>query len=698
MKSYKLSSPCLLFKFCILVFYISSLNALIFTNSAKGEQPELTKVTVFFEGGELAEDVVRFYRYLYNTDPRLLNLRLYSYTEQKNLLPALLDDQIILRGKPKSMIDLLCDLNPQLSCSDIESSKTKTLYVPGIKWKKYTYPQDISVPWKNSKKTGKDLLKIVQNYGASVEDVKQALNVDTDGLAADIDANGDLIYVHNLVSSNRVINATGYRVEISLPSKDVESKDSGLHKIRPNNVFVAQGQESRSDFSTYKVAHQLDKNNCERDYTDILGISATDVVGNIVLNKPTAIAIFEDNIDLVHCDFFDSDGKSIFFHDEPLYKKECNSICDNSNLQLDLSVNHGTHIAGIIGARLNQVGIVGVNPLSHLLALSTGPADIADGITKAIDKGIKVANMSIGYTATGNLQNDIGLKRIKASEEKILFVSAAGNKESNSEDPIYLDSTACGSEVPVCLFMQPNVLTVTALTTSGNEILFNAKRGDGVVHIAAPGENIVSTIPDGGVAKGTGTSQATALVTGTASLLFSLNPSLSPEAVKNRIMYTADLLPELNNYVKSGRLNIKRAIENIDEDIVIYKESIEPHFGCIETVTKNFLFIYSEDFDQEAGTGEYFPLKPRNIRRIVWIPGSDNYTFMVYEENEPHKRSNKKSLKRYSGYRFQPKNVTVDNLYQDVSKHFVFNSCDSTSPGEPINLVDVKDLIMQINR
>ncbi|MEI6132900.1 MAG: S8 family serine peptidase, partial [Bacillota bacterium] len=490
---------------------------------ANGEEFELTKVTIFFEGGALSEDVVNFYKYLQKTDLELLELKSYSVPEGRKLLSALLDDEIILRGQPESMTQLLCDLNPTLECDEIKSSKSRNLLVPGIKWQKYSYYKTIS---SNVLKTDQDQQKISQSYGILLEDIKVALS--------------DLNPSNN---KDIIVKATGYSIEINLPKKDVSSIDSELYKLRPTNIFVVENRNYNSPISSYNTI-QIDKSKCEIDFKDIIGINAENFIDSDKLRNSPPIAIFEDNIDYTHCDFFDSEGKSIFYFDNsPPTKRDCNQICENTNQVLQSkNLQHGTHIAGIIGARSNNVGIIGVNPFSHLIAFSTEVNKLPINIKKAIDEGVKVANMSIGYTALGNIQNDIGLKKIKDSEGNILFIGAAGNTpEDNPGNPIEYDPSACGSEIPVCLFMQPNVLTVEALTSNGIAILPSSNRGAGVIHIAAPGENILSDLPNGFIASGTGTSQATAIVTGVASLLFALNNSISPEAVKNRLMYTADL-------------------------------------------------------------------------------------------------------------------------------------------------------------
>ncbi|MGZ6289359.1 MAG: S8 family serine peptidase, partial [Bdellovibrionota bacterium] len=81
------------------------------------------------------------------------------------------------------------------------------------------------------------------------------------------------------------------------------------------------------------------------------------------------------------------------------------------------------------------------------------------------------------------------------------------------------------------------------------------------VHVAAPGDQVYSTVQKGRYAYMTGTSQATAYVTGEAALILSENPNLKPAEVRQIIMDSADKLPNLESKVASGgRINAYAAL------------------------------------------------------------------------------------------------------------------------------------------
>jgi subtilisin family serine protease len=95
-----------------------------------------------------------------------------------------------------------------------------------------------------------------------------------------------------------------------------------------------------------------------------------------------------------------------------------------------------------------------------------------------------------------------------------------------------------------------------------NSILPSSNWGAKSVDVAAPGENIYSTLPGGRYGYMTGTSQATAFVTGVAALLLSKDPTLTPKVIKQIIMASVDPIPGLKNKTLSGgKINAYSALK-----------------------------------------------------------------------------------------------------------------------------------------
>jgi large repetitive protein len=220
---------------------------------------------------------------------------------------------------------------------------------------------------------------------------------------------------------------------------------------------------------------------------------------------------------------------------------------------------HGTHVAGIIGARGdNGTGTVGVNWSVRLMALkfmnehgegSTG--DAAQAIDYAVDAGAKVINASWGGpTFSQALYESIA----RAADQDVLFVAAAGNNGENADH---------SPEYPAA-FELPNVVSVAASDAS-DRLLDFSNYGAESVDLAAPGDEIYSTVPksfDGdGYASFSGTSMAAPFVSGAAALFLAHAPGSSAAEVKSALLRGVDHSPSLaGRTVSGGRLNIAKAL------------------------------------------------------------------------------------------------------------------------------------------
>ncbi len=220
---------------------------------------------------------------------------------------------------------------------------------------------------------------------------------------------------------------------------------------------------------------------------------------------------------------------------------------------------HGSHIAGIIGATAKKSkGVIGVSPNVSIMPIryyadEDTQTDTLGNIVKAIDYAVENGARIINFSGEGTGFNVAEYRAIeRASKKGVLFVTAAGNQGQNndaSDSPCYPAS-----------YDLPNILTVAA-TNIHNQLLPVSNYGATRVHVAAPGENIFSTLPRGRYGYNTGTSQATAFVSGVAALLLSENPSLQPAELKRIIMNTVDKTPNLTGKVASGgRLNAFKAV------------------------------------------------------------------------------------------------------------------------------------------
>lgn len=201
---------------------------------------------------------------------------------------------------------------------------------------------------------------------------------------------------------------------------------------------------------------------------------------------------------------------------------------------------HGSHVAGIIGAkRGNGRGIDGVADNVLLMPVSVVPAngderdkDVANGIRYAVENGAKVINMSFGKRLSPFKEQVDAAIRF-AEERDVLIVHAAGNNGENYDSlPAYPSARYENGQTA------QNVLVVGNSTWRLNEGLASrsSNYGSQTVDLFAPGTDILSTIPNGGYASFSGTSMAAPHTAGVAVMLRSYFPKLTAVQVKNILM------------------------------------------------------------------------------------------------------------------------------------------------------------------
>lgn len=166
---------------------------------------------------------------------------------------------------------------------------------------------------------------------------------------------------------------------------------------------------------------------------------------------------------------------------------------------------HGTAVAGIIGAKNNTVGTVGVAANATIVALrvfDNAGAGMTSSAIKAVNHVIAnakpgdVVNMSLGGGISATLDNAVK----SAAAKGIFFAIASGNS-----------AVDCANTSPARV-NAPNVYTVSSMNSYGK---FSSFSNFGLaVDIAGPGESITTTSKSGGYASGSGTSYAAPHIAG----------------------------------------------------------------------------------------------------------------------------------------------------------------------------------------
>ncbi len=209
---------------------------------------------------------------------------------------------------------------------------------------------------------------------------------------------------------------------------------------------------------------------------------------------------------------------------------------------------HGTHVAGIIGAtRNNDLGINGIADVK-LMIVRTVPngderdKDVANAIYYAAENGADVINMSFGKGYSP--QKWYVDKAIQFADSMgVLMVHGAGNDGKNIDTSesyptkFYLDGSNAN-----------NLINVGATSWAGGENVpaSFSNYGKTRVEVFAPGVDIYSTFPDNSYSAQSGTSMASPVFAGVAALIMTYYPDLTTSQVKEILLETVSIPSELN--------------------------------------------------------------------------------------------------------------------------------------------------------
>ena len=227
------------------------------------------------------------------------------------------------------------------------------------------------------------------------------------------------------------------------------------------------------------------------------------------------------------------------------YEDIHDSIYGNNNLY-DHAGNHGTHVAGIIGAvRNNNIGVDGIVDNVRIMFIRAVPGgdehdkDVALAIRYAVDNGAKIINMSFGKPVSPYKQMvDDAVKY--AGVNGVLLVHGAGNdgadidKEPFYPSPVFMDGTKA-----------TNYLTIGASGDySTGSLVANFSNYGKLVDIFAPGVYINSTTFNNGYEAFDGTSMASPVAAGVAGLIKSYFPDITPQQMIDLLMKTGSPVKE----------------------------------------------------------------------------------------------------------------------------------------------------------
>lgn len=248
---------------------------------------------------------------------------------------------------------------------------------------------------------------------------------------------------------------------------------------------------------------------------------------------------------------------------------------------------HGTHCAGIIGAKSdNSLGIAGVTPNVSLMPLKVLGANGAGstlhiyyGFKYAVENGARIISMSLGGYGFNYLSY---YGAYYAYKNNVLVVAAAGNEANNNDaTPVFPAG-----------FPFSNIISVAA-TDSRDALASFSNYGARSVDLAAPGVSILSTVPGNGYAYLSGTSMATPFVSGAAALALAMDDSLSHIKTREFILNNAKAIASLEGKLyTAARLDTGTLMEDPDLQKVLKVVSLAPEANATAVGVDSKIRIY----------------------------------------------------------------------------------------------------------
>ena len=345
-------------------------------------------------------------------------------------------------------------------------------------------------------------------------------------------SNGEIIASQYIIAFNPVINSrTTSRMSLDEMSKNILHRNTINVSALKNSFagepggFIAKMTAAQAE----ALRHDASVEAVEPDRIISLGSCFTVVAPRLItwnINKVgygngigKTAWIIDSGIDFDHPDLTVDESRSRSFISGI-------SSADDSN-------GHGTHVAGIIGAKNNSFGVLGVASGASLVALKVLDKDGEGNLSYIIQAMAyintnaaagDVVNMSVG----GESSSEILDQQVKNTAARgVYFAIAAGNegKLANTSSPARANGL--------------NIYTVTAVDSLDNFASFS-NYGNDVVDFAAPGVRILSTWTENRYAYASGTSMAAPHVAGL--LLLRGRSITSLGTAKNDPDGTADLI------------------------------------------------------------------------------------------------------------------------------------------------------------
>src|ERR1043165_1847991 len=669
-------------------------------------QPSLQPVTFNFVGEWTSKNIVDFYSYLFSK--RLLPQRSISLVKTTTLKELIDDLKLLPTGYVDEFQLLFCELNESLCSPEqkklplagvpthagfaVNLTPGQTIIVPELPVTPYITRRNLKLPLDpqiykpeffahlaNSSLeqvatelgpkslTGESLLEILKRY-----------NTDYQGTN-----------IMNETKGYFSIPIQGARVTAVVPRSDLLDPTSLVRRLAEKKnisgttpMFQMKKEAFRSPQAASASVKLNAPDDCLPSDPSIRSV-AMDLINYCepVLTNTPEVGIIDYGFNPRHPAFaLPSGGSALQVFNEDNQPVDSNPLDVYPARTTYNDVDHGTHIAAIIGARSQPSTMVGLLPTAKLYGVPL------TSVNEAMDRWefLRVFNVSLGETgATGGPLSGVDdLETLISTYRLKLFVLSAGN---DGKEVSKHALAAQGVMDNVIVVGATNVPDLDSNHQRPSRTVLKLPTGEGsnyhpfFVGLMAPGEKIKSALFNGQYGLAAGTSEAAPFVSAGAAALMALEPHWAAWQVKFRLIATADLWTgtPLSNDVLAGEFNFKRALSDRDA-VVIQRQTEGLCRGDIDPLSITQGFTVRQGIDT-------IPVAWDQVLRIKRDnPAGTEYTILYYTINTlPDRR-----------YRQLLRLTRVTTAQVRENDKFLFKPRDpSVCKGGSVSIFDLLDFV-----
>ncbi|MBT4760104.1 MAG: S8 family serine peptidase [Bdellovibrionaceae bacterium] len=298
------------------------------------------------------------------------------------------------------------------------------------------------------------------------------------------------------------------------------------------------------------------------------------------LDEKVIVAVIDTGVDFTHEDlkeniWFDAEGVAGF---NAIYQEDISDTMDEDY--------HGTHVAGIIAAQNNQLGIVGISPTNTLIMPIRVLAgenrggrsfELASGIRYAVENGAHIINMSLGSVGSASDTDAVVKDAIQDAIRNGVFVVTSVGNITSTDQILDREISKTGYHLMPSIYSTEfdGMVSVGSFDSETGDFSYFSLYSPTLLEISAPGAinqdiHVYSTVPyintkdnHQSYTYSYGTSMAAPMVAAGAAILKSVakqkSKTLDPALVEWYILNSSDSDGHIFDYVENGRkLNVNR--------------------------------------------------------------------------------------------------------------------------------------------